>query len=508
MDKRLEIKLYIVPTVLLIVYLVFNGILLIGHEMWRDEANVWLIARDMTPRQLLGEIKYQGHPCLWYLIAMPFAKLGLPFKTLSVLSFLVMAMAAAVLCYKGPFHPVTKAVVLLSPMMTYYYPVVARNYCLVACLLILSAYFYPKRKKKSLLYGLLLGLLVQSDIIALAPAGLISCMWLWECVVASKKQKSLKPLLTGTKGLWIPLASAGLLVLQFYGVSDSPEYQMRVLSAREMLQEIKSFSFHILTRMTGQGERFGLLLILLFAAAGILLSIKAKNLWPSIVAAGAFLFETVFSVMVYQLHIWHYIAICFSLIWTFWVYTTLCNARSGTDNAVEVRRYITIGRKLLSEGLLVLLGITMFLRWNSQEESSSLTNAWSGLYSDGVHVAEYMKGNVGKDEIILSTDIIEAATVQAYLGKEYTFHYAGTGETATYANYTEEQSRGITYEELFAWMTESFPDREYVYLLKSPTNCVHDIPDDAKAQWELCYQTAEETARGEEYSLYKIALRE
>lgn len=492
MDKRLEIKLYIVPTVLLIVYLVFNGILLIGHEMWRDEANVWLIARDMTPWQLLGEIKYQGHPCLWYLIAMPFAKLGFPFQTLSVLSFLIMAIAAAVLCYKGPFHPVTKAVALLSPMMTYYYPVVARNYCLVACLLILSAYFYPKRKEKSLLYGLLLGLLVQSDIIALAPAGLISCMWLWECVVASKKQKSLIPLLTGTKGLWIPLASAGLLVLQFYGVSDSPEYQMRVLSVGEMLQEIKSFSFHILTRMTGQGEKFGLLLILLFAAAGSLLSIKAKNAWPAIVAAGAFLFEAVFSVMVYQLHIWHYIAICFSLIWCFWVY-------AGWKN--------TVGR-IIAEGILVLLGITMFLRWNSPEESSSLANAWSGLYSDGVHVAEYMKGNVGKDEIILSTDIIEAATVQAYLGKEYTFHYAGTGETATYANYTEEQSRGIAYEELFAWMTENFPDREYVYLLKSPTNCVHDIPDDVKAQWELCYQTTEETARGEEYSLYKIALRE
>lgn len=492
MDKRLEIKQYIVPTVLLIVYLVFNGILLIGHEMWRDEANVWLIARDMTPWQLFEEIKYQGHPCLWYLIAMPFAKLGFPFKTLSVLSFLVMAVAAAVLCYKGPFHPVTKAVVLLGPMMTYYYPVVARNYCLVACLLILSAYFYPKRKEKSLLYGLLLGLLVQSDIIALAPAGLISCMWLWECVVASKKQKNLKPLLTGTKGLWIPLASAGLLVLQFYGVSDSPEYQMRVLSVREMLQEIKSFSFHILTRMTGQGEKFGLLLILLFAAAGILLSINAKNAWPAIVAAGAFLFEAVFSVMVYQLHIWHYIAICFSLIWCFWVY-------AGWKN--------TVGR-IITEGLLVLLGITMFLRWNSPEESSSLANAWSGLYSDGVHVAEYMKRNVGKDEIILSTDIIEAATVQAYLGKEYTFYYAGTGETATYANYTEEQSRGVNCGEFLTWMTENFPDREYVYLLKSPTNCVHDIPDDVKAKWELCYQTAEETARGEEYSLYKIALRE
>ena len=322
MDKRLEIKLYIVPTVLLIVYLVFNGILLIGHEMWRDEANVWLIARDMTPWQLLGEIKYQGHPCLWYLIAMPFAKLGFPFKTLSVLSFLVMAIAAAVLCYKGPFHPMTKAVVLLSPMMTYYYPVVARNYCLVACLLILSAYFYPKRKEKSLLYGILLGLLVQSDIIALAPAGLISCMWLWECIWSSIRLNTKKPLLTGIKGLWIPLASLGLWIMQFSQVSDSPEYQMRMLSIREMLREIRNFSLHILNRMTGQGEGFHWLLIIMFVVAGICLSVKIKNVWPAMVAVGAFLFEVAFSIMIYQLHIWHYIAICFSLLWCFWIYAS------------------------------------------------------------------------------------------------------------------------------------------------------------------------------------------
>lgn len=64
-------------TTLLIIfagYLLFNGILLAGHELWRDEANVWLLARDVSPIQLLKEIKYQGHPCLWYYLVMPFAK--------------------------------------------------------------------------------------------------------------------------------------------------------------------------------------------------------------------------------------------------------------------------------------------------------------------------------------------------------------------------------------------------------------------------------------------------
>ena len=71
-------------------YLIFNGILLIRHELWRDEANVWLMARELSPLQLFREIKYQGHPCLWYLLVMPFAKMGFPFRIIGILSLSAM----------------------------------------------------------------------------------------------------------------------------------------------------------------------------------------------------------------------------------------------------------------------------------------------------------------------------------------------------------------------------------------------------------------------------------
>lgn len=490
MEKTGEKKKFIIAAVLFAAYLIFNGILLAGHELWRDEANVWLVARDMTPFQLFREIKYQGHPCLWYLIAMPFAKTGFPFFTLSVLSFLVMALAAGLFVYRAPFHPVTKAACLFSPIFSYYYSVIARNYCLIALLLILLAYFYPKRNEKSILYGLLLGLLVQTDTIALAAAGLISCMWLWECVHGSIKEKDTKPFFTGLKGLWIPLASLGLWVLQFSQVSDSPEYHMRKPELREMLSEIRNFSYHILNRMTGLGENFGLLLILLFFIAGVLLSVKIKNIWPVVVMTGVFLFEVIFSVLVYQLHIWHYIALCFTLIWCFWL------GCSGSRGAGAV----------LAELLLVILGVTMFIRWNSPEESSGLVNALNGLYSDGVHVAEFIKQNVAGDEIIVMTDVVEASTVQAYLGRDYGFYFAGNGEVRTYASYTEEESASVTYEDLLLWVKEASPKKEYFYLLMSPTNHVKEIPDEAKESWKLCYRSQEETARDEEYSLYQISI--
>lgn len=485
MNKFSKKTNFIILTVLLVGYLIFNGILLTGHELWRDEANVWLFARDASPLQLLREIKYQGHPCLWYFLVMPFAKMGLPFPTISVLSFLVMAAAAGLFVYLAPFHPVTKFVCLFSPMFSYYYPVVARNYCLIALLLIWLAALYPERNKHSVFYGVLLGLLVQSDTIVMASAGLISLMWLWECIRESLKAKKAEALLNAAKGLIFPFVSLLFWIAQFYQVSDSPEYQMRVLSVRELLGEMHHFTFHILGRMTGQRELFGWLLIGLFLAAGIWISIKKKNLWPMLVMAGAFLFEVLFSIMVYQLHIWHYIALCFSLIWFLWV-----------GNSAKV----------LSEALLIVLGISMFFRWNAPEENSSLSNALTGLYSDGVHVAAYMEEAVSPGEVVLTTDVSEASTVQAYLGKDYGFYYAGSLQKETYAKYNEEQSARVSWEQLKERLAERFPDEEAVYLLVSPTNCIEDVPDEERENWEIAYQTKEKSARGEDYTLYRIAL--
>lgn len=504
MDRGWKKRENIVLTILLAGYLVFNGILLAGHELWRDEANVWLIARELSPIQLFREIRYQGHPCLWYLIVMPFAKLGFPFKTISVLSFLIMAAGAGIFTFKAPFHPLTKLVCLFSPIFSYYYPVVARNYCLIALLLILLAYYYTVRNNKPVLYGLLLGLLVQADTIALATSGLISLMWLYEGISQSIRSRQAAPLFNKVKGLWIPFVSLLLWMAEFRNVSDSPEYQFRQLTVSDFLQEIRNFSYHILSRMTGQGQAFDTFLIVLFLAVGILISIKLKNLWPMIVMVGTFLFQAVFSILVYQLHIWHYIAIAFTFIWFLW----LGGSREEGERTVPKRtRCFNFSCRILSEIVLILLSVTMFLRWNSPGESSSLSNALFGVYSDGVNVAAYIRENVNQEELILSTDVTESSTVQAYLGKDYTFYYAGNGKKATYADYAEEQKQVISYDELIVWAKANFPEKEDIYILESPSNCIKNILDEAKAEFQVCYRTEGETARGENYTLYRVAIK-
>lgn len=495
-DKKENIKRFLMAAVFL-GYLIFNGILLAGHELWRDEANVWLMAKELSPLQLLAEIKYQGHPCLWYLLVMPFAKIGLPFRTLSFISYSIMAVTAGLFLFKAPLYRPVKAAALFSPIFTYYYAEIARNYCLIALLLILLAVYYSKRNEKCVLYGLLLGLLVQSDMIILMAAGMISLMWLCENLWQCFRRKTLAPFWNVLKGIWIPLVSLILLIAQFYRVSDSPVFEMKRYGRSELISEVKNYSFWILERLSGRGHSFCLIFLLLAVCLLLAVSIKMKNAWAAAVMTAAYLFEAVFSVVVYQLHIWHFIALCFVLLWTIWVLYLQKEERRMRGRLEEAA---LCGLQIL----LLVLSICMFGRWNSADEASSLDNALHGVYSDGVYTAEYIKENIAPQELIVSVNVPYASTVAAYL-PEYVFYFAGNGKIQSYADWSKEQGQYISLDQLLSWVRTHFPDKNEFYLLDSDVSYLTDA--ERLSEYEILYETKQETARGEEYTIYHMILK-
>lgn len=494
-DKKIYIN-HIVSAGIFLAYLIFNGMLLVQHELWRDEANVWLMARELSPIQLFKEIKYQGHPCLWYLIVMPFAKVGLPFQTIGVLSLLVMAVTAALFLWKAPLHRPVKAVCLISPVFTYFYAVIARNYCLIALILMLLAWCYPKRNEKCVRYGVLLGLLVQADTIAIVTAGMISFMWLWENALLGIKTRSFIPIRNLLKGIWIPLASLLLWIAQFYQVSDSPVYETRIMGAGELLSEIRNFSYGILIRLTGREQIFCFLFFVLFFVLAFIVSFRIKSLWAMLVMVSAFLFQAAFSAVVYQLHIWHYISLCFVFLWMLWILYQQKEEKQMDDRITKA----ALGAFQI---LLLFLSVCMFRNWNSENEPSNLDNALNGVYSDGVHAAEYIKENISDEELIVSANVPMASTVLAYL-KDYEFYYAGSGERTSYADWSEKQSRTISLEELRIWANENFSDKDCFYLLQTGESGLWDA--DELDECEMLYQSQQETARGEEYIIYRISI--
>ena len=47
------------------------------HEIWRDEAKAWVIARDSaSPGELVANTEYEGHPLAWPLLLFTLTRLA------------------------------------------------------------------------------------------------------------------------------------------------------------------------------------------------------------------------------------------------------------------------------------------------------------------------------------------------------------------------------------------------------------------------------------------------
>lgn len=505
MKKYFSKKEDYIGLIIFLIYLIFNGVLLFRHEMWRDEVNVWLMGRDLSVIQLFQEIKYQGHPCLWYLLIMPFAKLGLPCRIMGVISYSIMGLGAAIYMWKAPINMVVKAITLFSPIFTYYYADIARGYCLVAFFIILLAYFYSVRNEKPLFYGLLLGLLIQADTIALPVAGMISVMWLFENLGMSIKNKECNVVVTAVKGLWIPLASLLFWILQFYQVSDSPVYQVASFGLSDFIKAVVDYCIYIIERLTGWEKSICVWFYIILFVGSCIISYLGKNVWPLIVFGVTILFFGVFSCMIYQLNIWHFISLLFVYIWMVWVY-----AQKKKDCEEQGLYFLNLQNHIYKcsfvslEILLAVLAIFMFLRWNSPTENSGLQNALHGSYSDGEKAAQYIVDNVDTEELMITTDVAFASTILGF-ANEYRAYYAGSMEVTSYADWSEKQTQTIAYDELLKKIKSEYREKDSFILVKCAESCIYDF-DDFEKNGEVIYKTSVPSAQSEDYTIYRIKI--
>ena len=151
-------------------YLVLNIYLITNHEAWRDEAQAWVIAKNLSVIDMFKILCTEGHPCLWFLFLMPFAKLGLSFEYISYISLLIMCIAVYVFLESAPFSLLVKIGVLFSSMFLYYNPVVSRVYSLIALLVVLLGKYYKQRLEKPIQYGILIALLFQTHVLVFGLA--------------------------------------------------------------------------------------------------------------------------------------------------------------------------------------------------------------------------------------------------------------------------------------------------------------------------------------------------
>ncbi len=151
------------------------------HAMWEDEADTWIITRNASLHDFLNNFSYAGHPPLWYLLVMPLARAGLPIEYQQILNLSLSLGMAWMVIYRSPFSLWLQVLFLFSMGTVFQYAVAQRGYMLMTALMFLVAWRYPARMGQPRLYGLLLALLVNSEVFISLPAGLLMLGFLLDC---------------------------------------------------------------------------------------------------------------------------------------------------------------------------------------------------------------------------------------------------------------------------------------------------------------------------------------
>jgi hypothetical protein len=149
---------------ILAIYSVLLAITVYLHESFFDEAQAWLIARDLSPFQLFGYLPYEGSPGLWHIILMAPAKLGLPYGSMHIISAAVAAAAVAVMLWRSSFPPLVRVLLPFTYFLIYQYAVVARSYTLFPLVFFLTAAILPEARRRTWVFLLLLILMANISV--------------------------------------------------------------------------------------------------------------------------------------------------------------------------------------------------------------------------------------------------------------------------------------------------------------------------------------------------------
>ena len=206
-------KWFIVPVLLCWAWM--NIWVALYYEPFRDVAQAWMMARYLNPTELLQQIRVEGHPFFWYLVLIPFAKLGAPFMTIIALSISAMLIGLYGFLCLAPYRKLEKLAIVFSAAGMYHLPVIARSYALAPLMLMLVYLVYSKRYSRPMLYAIVLFFFCQIHVLLCGLAGMLLLEWTIGAFIGKEKGKASRALRIGA--LAVMIASVAMVVWQLWG---------------------------------------------------------------------------------------------------------------------------------------------------------------------------------------------------------------------------------------------------------------------------------------------------
>ncbi len=121
----------IFPFLVLGAFLILGCVGIFSHEMWRDELQAWLIAKNGPDLgAVLQSIKFEGHPALWYIMLHFLSKLTSSLLSFQFFHLVIAAVSVYVFIAFAPFSKLQKVLFAFGYFPLYEYSIISRHYAI------------------------------------------------------------------------------------------------------------------------------------------------------------------------------------------------------------------------------------------------------------------------------------------------------------------------------------------------------------------------------------------
>ena len=177
-------------TIVVFIYLILSLWGILKHEMWRDELQTWMIARDSSSiADILFCMRYEGHPPLWHLLLFFITRFTSHPFFMQLLHVLIATLSIVIFLNFSPFSKLQKILFTFGYFPFYEYVVKSRNYAIgMLFVFLFCTYFSTPTKKYLVLFGILF-FLSQTNFMGTVIAICLGLFLLWNLYANRKTIK-------------------------------------------------------------------------------------------------------------------------------------------------------------------------------------------------------------------------------------------------------------------------------------------------------------------------------
>jgi len=177
--------------ILILLFVVLSSVGIFHHELWRDETQSWLLARDSPSLgALFRNAHYEGHPLLWHYCLYGISRISRSVMGMQIFNLLLSIGSVWLIVKKSPFSLLQRSLLIFGYFTLYEYTLLSRSYGLGVFLTFLYCALYCEHRGllrwQAWLLTLTLVLLANTSILGLVMSAVLAIALYYRLSIAPK----------------------------------------------------------------------------------------------------------------------------------------------------------------------------------------------------------------------------------------------------------------------------------------------------------------------------------